>query len=224
MSKSKRQATSPAGSPLVSKAPFRFMWHYWVHVPKTRKNSGNLLWLASAWNYKRNITVTQDSRLLLVFKITITISFILIIKWFFSGMTSSLLANHLQDIFKTPQDALKMSWRHFQDIAESKKLYILEGKKLFCSRCLQGLFKTCLEDVLETTKRLIACSVDVFFSKNLTLSMWIYYLVIHEIILWCLDLCSKALLRYLGQASETIYIALILHMLTYQNLWVTFLM
>ena len=109
-------------------------------------------------------------------------------------MTSSLLPRHVQDIFITPQDVLKMSARRFQGIVERKKLYILEGKKLLCSRCLQGLFETCLEDVFRISWRSPKVwwldSVYIFFLETV-LSLWIYYSVIHEMLLWCLDFALK---------------------------------
>ena len=50
-----------------------------MRAPKRRFNLGNLLWLASPWDYKKNvIIVVQDSRLLFVFMIIILNSFILI--------------------------------------------------------------------------------------------------------------------------------------------------
>ena len=129
-------------------------------------------------------------------------------------------SRHLQDSSGCSENVLKTFSRH----CRKQKTVHLGRQEIvllkMSSRPLQDMPWRCLGD--HQTFDCLFCWC--FFSKNLALSMWIYYLVIHEIILWCLDLCSKALLRYLGQASETIYIALILHMLTYQNLWVTVLM
>ena len=62
-----------------------FTWQrYWMCVTKWRENLGILLWFTSAWNYIIHAnTVTQDSRLLFVYKIITTISFIVIRKRFF---------------------------------------------------------------------------------------------------------------------------------------------
>ena len=119
-------------------------------------------------------------------------------------------SRHLQDSSGCSENVLKTFSRH----RRKQKTVHLGRQEIvllkMSSRPLQDMPWRCLGD--HQTFDCLFCWC--FFSKNLALSMWIYYLVIHEILLWCLDLCSKALLRYLGQASETIYIALILHMLT----------
>ena len=170
----------------VSKAPYIFTWHYWMHEPKRRKNSGYLLSLNSAWNYNRNyyncysysrfktIVPLQDYYYYLFYSYYKKV--FLSHDNFSSSKTFSRCLQDVLDIFKTPQDVLKMSSRRFQDILESKKLYILEDKKLLCSRCLQGLFKICLEDVFKMSWRppnvcLVNFVYEFSFSGNCALSL-----------------------------------------------------
>ena len=55
---------------VTPKIPCIFAWSYWICAPKRRKNLENLLWLATAWNYDKNIIiVTQDLRFFFFFKI-----------------------------------------------------------------------------------------------------------------------------------------------------------
>ena len=81
---------------------------YWVCSQKTRWNLVNLLWLVSTSNYNRDvIMVAQDSRLLSIFKIIITISFTLIRRRIFWVMALSWQFLVFQDTFKTSARSLR---------------------------------------------------------------------------------------------------------------------
>ena len=122
---------------MTPKAPLIITWRHWIRAPKRRQNFKNLLWLASAWNYNRNvIMVAQDSRLLLVFKI---------LYYFFYSCYKKDFSKSWQ--FLVFQDVFKAASKRFQDVLEDEKLYVLEDKELFRWRRLQ--------DVLDTKKGLL---------------------------------------------------------------------
>ena len=147
-------------------------------------------------------------------------------------MTISCLPRHLQDIFKTPSRLPRMFWKCLQDVFKTsqKTKNCTSWKTKNCYA--QDIFKISLRHALKMLSR---CLVDhqtfgglILFMNFLFLdtvtSLYICFSAIHGILKLCLDLCSKALFRYLGQASETICVALVLHVLMYLNLWLTVLM
>ena len=139
-------------------------------VPKRRENLGILLWFTSAWYYIRQVnTVTQDSILLFVFKIIITISFILIRKVFSESRQFLVFENIFKTSWGSLEEVYKMFLRRFLDafIISSRCLerwtFVRLGKqeiatlKMF-SRPVQDMSWRRFEGVLETKK----CLLDSF--------------------------------------------------------------
>ena len=73
---------------LSLKFPYIFAWRYWLRAPKRRYNLGNV------------ILIIQEPRLLFVFKIIITISFILIRKVFTSHDNFLSSKTYLEDVLR----------------------------------------------------------------------------------------------------------------------------
>ena len=196
-----------------------------MHEPKRRKNSGYLLSLNSAWNYNRNyyncysysrfktIAHLQDYCYYLFYSYYQKV--FLSHDNFSSSKTFSRRLQDALDIFKTPQDVPQMSSRRFQDILEAKNYASWKTRNCYA----QDVFKASSGHVLKTSSR---CLGDHQMFARLILFMNFLSL---ETVRFSINLLFRqSTIRYLGLASETICIALVLQFLKYLKLWLSVLM